>query len=39
MFEVGNGILGYPRIGARRELKWALERYWAGQGGEQDLLR
>ncbi len=22
--------LGFPRIGAARELKWALERYWAG---------
>ncbi|RAY12881.1 5-methyltetrahydropteroyltriglutamate--homocysteine S-methyltransferase [Actinomadura craniellae] len=24
-------ILGYPRIGARRELKFATERYWAGK--------
>ena len=23
--------LGFPRIGARRELKWALEDYWAGR--------
>jgi len=23
--------LGYPRIGARRELKFALERYWRGE--------
>jgi len=23
--------LGYPRIGSRRELKWASEQYWAGQ--------
>ncbi|HKN49150.1 MAG TPA: 5-methyltetrahydropteroyltriglutamate--homocysteine S-methyltransferase, partial [Actinomycetota bacterium] len=23
--------LGFPRIGARRELKWALERYWRGE--------
>ncbi|MCG3143411.1 MAG: 5-methyltetrahydropteroyltriglutamate--homocysteine methyltransferase [Gammaproteobacteria bacterium] len=22
--------LGFPRIGARRELKWALEEYWSG---------
>ncbi len=22
--------LGFPRIGAHRELKWALERYWRG---------
>jgi 5-methyltetrahydropteroyltriglutamate--homocysteine methyltransferase len=39
MFEIANGILGYPRIGSRRELKWALERYWAGQASEADLLR
>ncbi len=30
--------LGYPRIGARRELKQALERYWAGQLSESELL-
>ena len=24
-------IAGYPRIGARRELKRSLERYWAGK--------
>ena len=23
--------LGFPRIGARRELKQALEAYWAGE--------
>ncbi len=23
--------LGFPRIGAKRELKWALERYWKGE--------
>lgn len=23
--------LGFPRIGARRELKWALEEYWSGK--------
>ncbi|MCG3200873.1 MAG: 5-methyltetrahydropteroyltriglutamate--homocysteine methyltransferase [Gammaproteobacteria bacterium] len=23
--------LGFPRIGARRELKWALEDYWSGK--------
>lgn len=30
-------ILGYPRIGARRELKWALERYWRGEIPAADL--
>ncbi|KVS52083.1 5-methyltetrahydropteroyltriglutamate--homocysteine S-methyltransferase [Burkholderia ubonensis] len=28
-------VLGFPRIGAQRELKFALERYWRdGQGGD-----
>ncbi|MBN1403547.1 MAG: 5-methyltetrahydropteroyltriglutamate--homocysteine S-methyltransferase [Opitutales bacterium] len=30
--------LGFPRIGANRELKKALESYWAGQIGEDALL-
>ncbi|MGY3238421.1 5-methyltetrahydropteroyltriglutamate--homocysteine methyltransferase [Bradyrhizobium sp. USDA 4472] len=29
--------LGTPRIGPRRELKFALERYWAGRISEQQL--
>ncbi|WP_309045788.1 5-methyltetrahydropteroyltriglutamate--homocysteine S-methyltransferase [Marinobacter sediminicola] len=29
--------LGYPRIGARRELKFALEALWNGQSSEQAL--
>ena len=31
-------ILGYPRIGASRELKRAEEAYWAGKVGEVNLL-
>ncbi|MEL4308046.1 5-methyltetrahydropteroyltriglutamate--homocysteine S-methyltransferase [Joostella sp. CR20] len=31
-------ILGYPRIGAKRELKKACEQYWSGQIGIDDLL-
>lgn len=27
----GATVLGYPRIGPRRELKTAVERYWAGE--------
>jgi 5-methyltetrahydropteroyltriglutamate--homocysteine methyltransferase len=23
--------IGYPRLGAKRELKWALESYWSGK--------
>jgi 5-methyltetrahydropteroyltriglutamate--homocysteine methyltransferase len=30
--------LGFPRIGPRRELKFALERYWSGKSGEAELL-
>jgi len=30
--------LGFPRIGAKRELKFALESYWAGKSGAEDLL-
>jgi len=29
--------LGFPRIGLRRELKTALESFWAGKTGEADL--
>lgn len=29
--------LGFPRIGAARELKWALERYWRGELSEVGL--
>uniref|UniRef100_Q31DK1 5-methyltetrahydropteroyltriglutamate--homocysteine methyltransferase n=1 Tax=Hydrogenovibrio crunogenus (strain DSM 25203 / XCL-2) TaxID=317025 RepID=Q31DK1_HYDCU len=30
-------LLGYPRIGAKRELKFALEAYWKGESSEQRL--
>ena len=30
--------LGTPRIGPRRELKLALESYWAGKSSEAQLL-
>ena len=33
-----NHTLGFPRIGLRRELKKALEQYWAGDISQQDLL-
>ena len=29
--------LGFPRIGVRRELKFALESYWKGLSGAEDL--
>ena len=31
-------VLGLPRIGPDRELKFALERYWAGDAGAPELL-
>ncbi|MEX0626070.1 MAG: hypothetical protein WD402_05965 [Chloroflexota bacterium] len=30
-------LLGYPRIGPQRELKWALERRWAGRASPADF--
>ncbi|MEU7630532.1 5-methyltetrahydropteroyltriglutamate--homocysteine S-methyltransferase [Nocardia sp. NPDC049220] len=34
----GSSILGYPRIGPHRELKRALEAYWHGGIGRDELL-
>ncbi|MEJ2868057.1 5-methyltetrahydropteroyltriglutamate--homocysteine S-methyltransferase [Actinomycetospora sp. OC33-EN08] len=34
---IGSTVLGYPRIGPRRELKKALESYWAGTSPAEDL--
>ena len=31
--------LGFPRMGQRRELKFALEDFWAGKRSEQELVR
>ena len=31
--------LGFPRIGATRELKWAVEAFWAGKMDEPGLLQ
>jgi 5-methyltetrahydropteroyltriglutamate--homocysteine methyltransferase len=30
-------LLGFPRMGAARELKWALERHWRGEVGAKVL--
>lgn len=35
----GSTVLGYPRIGSNRELKWALEDYWSGRSGRAALDR
>lgn len=35
---VHNHILGFPRIGLRRELKKAQESYWAGKSTRDELL-
>ena len=34
---IATATLGVPRIGPRRELKIALERYWSGQSSESAL--
>ncbi|MGB3667170.1 MAG: 5-methyltetrahydropteroyltriglutamate--homocysteine S-methyltransferase [Bermanella sp.] len=31
-------ILGYPRMGPQRQLKWALEDYWKGRISQSQLL-
>ncbi|KAK9474615.1 cobalamin-independent synthase [Dipodascopsis tothii] len=36
---VQSAVLGFPRIGAQRELKKATESYWAGKISAEDLLK
>ena len=35
---VSSSVLGFPRMGAQRELKFALEAYWAGKQAASQLL-
>ncbi|MCQ2068146.1 MAG: hypothetical protein MJY68_03475 [Bacteroidaceae bacterium] len=35
---IRTNILGYPRVGANRELKKAEEAYWAGKISREELL-
>lgn len=35
--KIGSTVFGYPRIGPRRELKRALEAYWASRSTEAEL--
>ncbi|MBO4580176.1 MAG: 5-methyltetrahydropteroyltriglutamate--homocysteine S-methyltransferase, partial [Clostridiales bacterium] len=35
---MNTSVIGYPRIGKDRELKFASEKFFAGQLGEQELL-
>lgn len=35
---VRSSSLGFPRMGAHRELKKALESYWKGESSQQALL-
>ncbi|MCI2418147.1 5-methyltetrahydropteroyltriglutamate--homocysteine S-methyltransferase [Saccharopolyspora sp. K220] len=35
--KIGSTVLGYPRIGLNRELKRALESYWASRSSEAEL--
>lgn len=34
-----SNVAGFPRIGRRRELKFATERYWGGRGSSEELLQ
>ncbi|KAG6336851.1 hypothetical protein ID866_2247 [Astraeus odoratus] len=34
-----SSVLGFPRIGANREIKKAVEAYWAGKASVQDLTK
>jgi 5-methyltetrahydropteroyltriglutamate--homocysteine methyltransferase len=36
---LGSTVLGYPRIGPNRELKRAVESYWAGRIAQDELRR
>ncbi|MBP1044071.1 5-methyltetrahydropteroyltriglutamate--homocysteine S-methyltransferase [Vagococcus sp. BWB3-3] len=38
MTAIKSSNLGYPRLGEKREWKRALERYWSGQGSQEELL-
>jgi len=38
MSNVKTAVLGFPRIGRKRELKHALESFWAGRSEAADLL-
>ncbi len=38
VINIKSHILGYPRVGAQRQLKWALEDYWAGNISQQQLV-
>ena len=35
---LSSACLGYPRIGANRELKWALESFWHRESSAEELL-
>jgi 5-methyltetrahydropteroyltriglutamate--homocysteine methyltransferase len=35
---VGTATLGYPRMGPKRELKFALEKYWNGTWNSDQLM-
>lgn len=36
---LSSAVLGYPRIGPKREVKKALEAYWAGKSSVEELLK
>ena len=32
-------VSGFPRVGANREYKWAVEKYWRNEISEEDLYK
>ena len=38
LWRMASHVVGYPRIGPKRELKFALEAFWDGKSSAQDLL-
>jgi 5-methyltetrahydropteroyltriglutamate--homocysteine methyltransferase len=36
--KVSTGTLGFPRMGPKRELKFALEKYWRNDINQEDLV-
>ena len=39
MAEVSAHVLGLPRLGPKREFKWALEKYWSNKIDKDELIK
>ena len=38
MLDIESFVTGYPRVGPRREYKWAVEKFWKDEITEKELL-